>query len=1291
MLLLLIAFGLSLPTSVFAQASSTGTIGGALQDINGAVLPGVTVTVRGVTTGVVRTATTDSEGRWTVPALNVGSYEVSYEANGFKKLVRSNVAVEASVPRTLDDKLEIGEVAESITITSGAALITPETSTTFRQLSAEELVAVPTSTRSFTQLLSSDAGVSADLSPVATNGNGNLSPSVNGTRTTSTSLFFNGVDATNITSNEGSLNDNISPAPETLAEVKLQTSLYDASTGRSGGGNFQLITKSGTNDLHGSLYYFLQHDKLNANDFFYNRDGIDRPKARRHEGGFTVGGPVLKDRIFFFAGYQRTDATTGFVPTASSITRLPQALGLIGGPRTAQNIVTAFSSLNPCVRNASNIPQSGFCLTPAQISPISLNLLNLMNPKTGDFFIPSPAANAALIRSSSGAVVTDASTRDPGNIVSSSGALTAPGLFGGNPLVSQRNVVPAQFQQDQINFKMDGQITLANRLSGTIFYANFPALDPFPDPSSLASPVELKRDDRNRTLAITDTHIFSGTLINELRFGFYKLNNTRGLSDEFLPITNALVGVTNPANFFDQSVATTRLGHYIFRNNLSRLSFGGPNDSFNRRTQQTGSVSDGVTLIRGGHTLRFGGDYKSHRFDTNLPEEQATEFEKMENFTQFLAGFTSEADTQFGITDKSFRFRDASAYFADDFKIGRKLTINLGMRYEFFGWPEEQQGRIGNFDFANLNTESPGGGFIVPSNARETGFVAIDAAIATSQRADNKHTLNGYDLNNFAPRFGFAYSPFTSNKMVVRGGYGIFYDRPSAAFINTVFSDYPFLREVEVTAPAGRVPFATAFSQQNPRQPLNQYLPNRVVYGANGAYTIRDATGVALQANGTANPIDLATGRPTLGNNAETFEFRAIDRDLRTPYIQQWNIGTQYEVAKNLLIEVRYVGTKGTKLLQATAFNQSYDLNDPNTPDYIFKRFNDAYQAAQRGNPAALRGPLNNAAATQRARGQGVAYGFPNVVTGNLVDLNLSTPSTLNATTGAISGGTTLPFEARGPILGFNIPEAVLLQSSANSIYHSGQLSVTKRLSQGLQFNVAYTLSKSIDNNSADPGSTAGGGKPDIPNVGFVVQGDQRNLSTNRALSDFDRTHRLSVSYVYDIPTFGRTSRFLTGFQLSGFAQAQSGTPFSIFSGEPEAGNVAALVPLSTGAGGLYRLGFGRPNLCGTLDELREQGDDPTEDYFNRSVLCSPLGGFGSLGRNILRGPSQKRFDLGLSKTTRVTEQVGLELRWDIFNVFNNVNFANPNNDLQDTTDFGTISNTIGGPRVMQFGLKLKF
>jgi hypothetical protein len=473
----------------------------------------------------------------------------------------------------------------------------------------------------------------------------------------------------------------------------------------------------------------------------------------------------------------------------------------------------------------------------------------------------------------------------------------------------------------------------------------------------------------------------------------------------------------------------------------------------------------------------------------------------------------------------------------------------------------------------------------------------------------------------------------------------------------------------------------TAWSQQNPNLPFNQYLPMRVVFtgGAAGNYQLRDNTPVFTQADGTPNPIDPATGQPFRGNIAETFEFRAIDRNLRTPYIQQWNFGVQQELTKNLMVEARYAGTKGTKLLQGVAFNQSYDLNDPSTPDHIFERLNSAYVAA-----GAPRGGLN-AGATARERGLGRAFGFTDPLTGR-VNMNFGTPA-ITATTSAV-----IPFESRGVVLGFNIPEALVLQSGGNSIYHGAQFGLTKRFSHGLQFRLAYTLSKAMDYSSVDPGSTSGGGRPDVPNSGFVLQGDQRDPRSNRAVSDYDRTHRVSLSYSYLMPTFGAKSRLATGWQLSGFVQGQSGAPFSIFYPEPEAATPAALANPATGSGGLFRLGFGRPSLApgATIEDLRRQGADVTTRYFNRDVLVSPGGGFGNLGRNVLRGPRQLRFDVAISKETKLAERLNLELRLEGFNVFNSVNFALPSGDLADS-EFGQITNTVGGPRTLQIGARLRF
>ena len=209
----------------------------------------------------------------------------------------------------------------------------------------------------------------------------------------------------------------------------------------------------------------------------------------------------------------------------------------------------------------------------------------------------------------------------------------------------------------------------------------------------------------------------------------------------------------------------------------------------------------------------------------------------------------------------------------------------------------------------------------------------------------------------------------------------------------------------------------------------------------------------------------------------------------------------QYELFRDLLVEARYVGTAGRDLLIATALNQGFDLNDPATPDHIFERFNQAYIAA--GSP---NGALN-AGNTARERGFGRAFGFLNTTTGQ-IDYNLSS-----------ANGAVINFEARVPILGFNVPEALMLRSNAYSDYHGAQFSLTKRFSRGLQFNVAYTFSKSIDIMSSDPGSTAGGGKPDVPNTGFIAQGDANNVNNNKGLSDFDRTHRFVLSFVWELPS----------------------------------------------------------------------------------------------------------------------------------------------------------------------------
>ena len=1184
-------------SSAAAQSGPTGSLTGRVSDQSQSAVPGVTVTAMNMATNDTRVDVTNGEGVYRLAALAVGTYQLTFQVNGFKTLQRGSVLVEAAVPRTINVQLELGGISEQVTVSVDPPVLQNTTPTVSRRLSSEEITSVPSSTRSFTHLLTATAGVSADLPPVGSNDTGAISPSVNGTKHTSNSVLYNGVDITSMLSNTGTLDEGLSPAPETIEEVKLQTSLYDASTGRSGGGNFQLVTKSGGNGFSGSLYIFGQNDRFSSNDFFFEKNDISKPKMQRLETGFTIGGPIRRDRAFFFGSLQHTDAETGYVPTASSRAVLPAALGLISGPRTAENIVSAFRQLNP-----------SFALQPGNISPVALQLLNARNPRTGDFLIPAPT----------GAVI----GREP--VVGIGAFSTA----GGDPVAEHRQVIPAEFQQLQGSGRVDAKLTSANRLQVSYFGADFPSTDPFPDPSTLASPVPLLKSNRGQVASASNTHIFGNGVLNEARVGFFTLRNTRRLDDDIAAVTSDQFGIVNPALLFDDSPATRRLGHFVNRG--ITWSFGAPNDAFNRREQRTVHFSDALSATFGRHNIRVGGDFKLHNVKTNLPEEQGTEFEKIEHFQQFLLGFTSEADTQFGFTDKEFLMRDASAFVTDDWRMGNRLTVSLGVRWDWFGWPYEKNGYFGNFDPAMVtDPANPINAIIVPSNIQNTPFSAVNAGIAAVTKVDTKHTLNGQDLNNFAPRLGFAYT--VSDKHVVRGGYGLFYDRPSAAFMNTVFSNYPILREIEITVPSRQVPIQNAFSSNvinGQPTPFDAFFPFRLVYsgGAAGTYTIRDGTG-RVGVNGG------------LGNIAETLEFRAIDRNLKTPYYQQWNMGWQWEVVPSMALEVRYNGSRGHDLLLATALNEPWDLNDPNTPPEILARITAAYRAG--GGTANAQDPnaLGYGYAGDKNRGPG----------------------------GAIAT------EVRTLYYGFNDAEALFLQSRGRSTYHALQTSVTKRFSRGYQFHAAYTYSIAKDLMSADPGSTAGGGRPDTPNSGFSVENDSRDLESNWARSDFDRPHRFSLSGVWTLPL--GESVFLKDWEVATFVQLQSGRPFSVF--RPEQG--------------LLRLGFQRLDFApgANAGTVAAQAANPEEGWFDKTQLRAATAA-GNTPRNFLRGPAQKRVDLSIAKRIPLGNRIRAELRWEIFNLLNTVNFAMPDNNF-DSVDFGTITTTVGGPRVSQFGFRVIF
>ncbi len=337
MALVLLSFGQSQLT---AQTGGSTGLRGAVTDATGATIPSAKVIITRVDTGERRETVTNNAGEWEARFLNAGVYQIVVEKTGFKKLTREGINVTTSEVGTVNLQLEVGDVGQTVEVTADAEMVSSNSATTIRTLDSRELESLPTSSRNFTQLLVIEPGVSADISELLSNDNASISPSVNGARTTNNSFVYNGIDVTSllccnsringsrgtIDEGGGSLSRNLAPALETLEEVKLQTSLYDAATGRNGGGNFQLISKSGTNQFHGSVYHFLQNDKLIANDFFFNRAGLERPILRRNEGGFAIGGPIIRNKTFFFGSYQRTRAKTSYVDEATNTRRVPRAL-----------------------------------------------------------------------------------------------------------------------------------------------------------------------------------------------------------------------------------------------------------------------------------------------------------------------------------------------------------------------------------------------------------------------------------------------------------------------------------------------------------------------------------------------------------------------------------------------------------------------------------------------------------------------------------------------------------------------------------------------------------------------------------------------------------------------------------------------------------------------------------------------------------------------------------------------------------------------------------------------------
>ncbi len=1000
-------------TSAQAQTTS-GVIEGTVEDANGGKLPNAVVKAtnnNGQSTQIV----SDSEGNFRLLNLTFGKYRVEVTLNNFGKKTFNEVTVEPVNVAKLTVVLSPNALAESVSIMSEGQLLQTENATQAATLSSKELTELPTASRNITHLIVAEPGVSAPL-PDRTGSGLNiattpgtqeqdsaqsLNPSVNGARPTNNSLRLNGVDSTNLLSRTGGLGSNLIVPLDSLEVVSVQSALYNSPTGRNGGGNIELVTRNGTNQFRGSAAHFLQNEKFNANEFFLNRGGTARPNFRRNETSVAFGGPVIKDKLFFFANVQRTQFLSGYASNATARVGLPVGLtdtrtresiagvlnnylanGQADNNTFAANFLTRlrafpadqqpglfqkfFGTANP---NTANLAFRQ--MTANDVNPVAVNILNAK--RNGQFLIPSPAASLVIL---------------PGN-----------GAFGREQFLQQ--VIPTGVNSWAGVGALQWTPREKDRFRLNYNNSNSNVVEAFGWADSSPSPTDGQT--KGWSTSLSHQHTFSNSLINDLRLGFFDLSNNR--LSQFKDIRNSTLGIFNPLEQLGGLAAlmptidiTTQFGSG---------GIGNAWDFYDR--QKVYNVINTLSYVRDNHTFQFGGEYRRMNLTGEFQSRTNGDLD-YDTWALFFTGHGAAgggSDLDQGDTRRNMTAQDISGYVHDDFKFRKGLTLNLGMRYDFFGNFTDSDGRLGTFitDALAKETGLPYG-YQVPSNSQifKPGFKPLDIGLYVEpntpidlrliNKAKYESTL-APDYNNFAPRVGFAWNPSFLPKFVVRGGYSIFYERTSASYKVDLQRAAPFFVYQNVPAPLDMV-------NPYPRLNINPFvLPFNVA--------------IARNANGTPRWIrgdgkDFPANEP-FGAKSNVY----IHPNIKAPYMQQWSLNTQYELMKGIALDVRYVGSRGVGLVG---------------------RFN----VAQAIDPRAT-----------------AVNGFTNIRDNNR--------STANPDGALINPDFFVPSQFLGLSRAGGF---VQVANVGHSIYHSAQVDVKGRMAKRGIWNVAYTFSKSLDNLSSD-------------------------------------------------------------------------------------------------------------------------------------------------------------------------------------------------------------------------------
>ena len=1202
-----------------ALAQDTGYISGTVIDKSGAAVAGAQVTLTNIAGSLTRTTTTNGDGAYTIAGLAGDTYNLIVSAPGFQRYTAQRIKLDVAEKARVDVQLTVGSMNEEITVTGEAvAQVETESSEIGQTITGKQVNQLELNGRNFTQLVTLTPGVvdqtGTDEGKVGVYGN--VSYSINGGRNEYNNWELDGGDNMD---NGSNATLNVYPNLEAIAEFKVLTSNYGAQYGRNGSGTIEVETKSGTNTFHGSAFYYGRNEDFNANDFFDNAVGNPRPRYRKHDWGYTLGGPVYiphhynsdkKKTFFFFSEEWRRESNVTLSPPGSngaSVVNVPSAAERGGN----------FSDVCPgpdCPHQTSG-PNAGQPFPNNTITPTQVGTAL-------ESTIPQPN----------------------------------PGLtLGGFPAYDQTLSEPTTWREELV--RIDHNLTDNYRL--TFRYIH--------DSWKTVVPDALWGNNQNGSLPsfqnVTTGFVGPGTSF----VARLNANISPTLLNEFVASYTAdhifltSGGTVSPSGNFPMGTLfpgqTPAFGGLIPSITLtSNAAYGGgfwtdtgyfPWNNAN----PTYTLRDNVTKTLGVHTFQFGAYVAfAEKNEMNSPNLQGiltfssgSSISTGNAFADLLLGNISSY-TQWSAKRKYYnRYKIFEPYFQDDWRVTKRLTLNLGLRVSLFGTYREKFLQAFNFDPAAFNpanqpafnsdgslaqnaagTANPLNGVVQCGGSGGNlplipGSVFPTAAIGSNSNAG---CLRGH-LFNPAPRIGFAFDPKGDGKMAIRGGYGIFYEHTNGNEANTESLE-------------GSAPFVLKATQSN-IQPGSATCP----LNPEGGYgCIGSATGATIPIF-PLSPL-------------------SVPDKVQWPYMQQWNLGVQKELPSHVVLSVAYVGSKGTHLTLLSNLNQLQPLSASQNPFGAGETLVGTGVVGPNGPEGACAGPTGNLNSNSALNNQPWVPG--QTVPGTNGPLNTQAALNLNVACGLITADT-----VRTAFPGYSNLNS--LRDAANSIYHSLQVTANRTIGN-LTLSLAYAYSHAIDDSS------------DRSDNAFV---NAYNIATNRASSNFDMRHSATISYVYNLPFFrgsGLLHDTLGGWQISGITVAQKGLPFSVVNGVSPGDNAGvANGTASTGS---------RADLVG--NPHNNSGNTNPLLFYNPNAYTTPQGlTFGNVGRNTLNYPGRLNFNFGLFKRFAINERVGFEFRAETFNLFNHTQFNSIGNSFTPGSSTFLVLNGTHDPRRMQLGLRAYF